>query len=280
MTRRTDHGQLQQVGDVENSLALLFARQDYRDYFERDGYGAYLTWRVPDFSVVSIHVRNDRYRSLPLYETTRSWFLRDRPLRSNPAADECEVRTVVLRLDRQARRSERARAGFYHSIELERADAGLGGDADYTRALADVRSVLRLSPRGTLLLRLVGGHTARGVLPAQKRFTLGGVDGLRARAVLQYTGNQMVLGQAEYVAALPHLVAGDLDLGLHAIAFVDAGSAWDDPSHSWNPQRRRLLVDGGIGLATSEDDLRVYVARNLQEARSRAVLILRLRRSF
>ena len=40
--RRTDHSELQQVDDAENSLALLFARQDYRDYFEREGFGAYL----------------------------------------------------------------------------------------------------------------------------------------------------------------------------------------------------------------------------------------------
>ena len=39
MVRRTDHSELQQVDDVENSLALLLARTDYRDYFERIGGG-------------------------------------------------------------------------------------------------------------------------------------------------------------------------------------------------------------------------------------------------
>src|SRR5712692_6844795 len=41
MVRVTDHSDLQQVEDFENSLALLFARTDSRDYFEREGYGAY-----------------------------------------------------------------------------------------------------------------------------------------------------------------------------------------------------------------------------------------------
>ena len=35
------------------------------------GYGAYLSWRVPDFSSVSVHLRSDRYRSLPLDRGTR-----------------------------------------------------------------------------------------------------------------------------------------------------------------------------------------------------------------
>lgn len=39
--RRTAHSELQQLQDVENSLALLFGRQDYRDYFEREGADAY-----------------------------------------------------------------------------------------------------------------------------------------------------------------------------------------------------------------------------------------------
>jgi len=47
MVRRTDHPELQQVEDLENSLAMLLARTDYRDYFEREGAGIYLSWRRP-----------------------------------------------------------------------------------------------------------------------------------------------------------------------------------------------------------------------------------------
>ena len=64
MVRRTDHSELQQVDDVENSLALLLARTDYRDYFEREGGGVYVSWRVPDFSTVSLHARRDQYRGV------------------------------------------------------------------------------------------------------------------------------------------------------------------------------------------------------------------------
>jgi hypothetical protein len=280
MSRRTDHGDLQQVDDLENSLALLFARQDYRDYFEREGFGAYLTWRVPDFSVVSVHARNDTYRSLAMPDKVRSILERHHVLRDNPPVDEGELHAWSVRLDRQARRTARTRAGFYHRIELERAGYGMGGDFRYTRALADLRSVLRLSPTATLALRAAGGTTPTGVLPPQKEFTTGGVDGLRAHAFAQYRGNQLLLAQAEYTTGLPRVRPSGFDAGLHAIVFVDAGRAWDNAGHGWRPTRQPLQVDGGFGLTTAEDNLRVYVARSLQRSRSEAVFSVRLQRPF
>ena len=280
ISRRTDHSELQQADDVENSLTLLFARQDYRDYFEREGFGAYLSWRVPDFSIISVHARNDTYRSLDLREGTGSVFVRHRALRENPEVDEGDIHAVLLRLERQTQRTARTRAGFYHWIELERAGYGMGGDFEYTRALADLRSVLRLSPTATLAVRAVGGTTATGALPTQKEFTTGGVDGLRAHAFAQYRGNQLLLAQAEYTTALWRVRPRGFDAGLHAIAFVDAGRAWDDAGHGWWPNRQQLQVDGGFGLTTSEDNLRVYVARSLQRPRSSAVFSVRLQRPF
>ena len=280
MSRRTDHSELQQVEDLENSLALLCARQDYRDYFEREGFGAYLTWRIPDVSSASVHVRNDTYRSLRLQGGTRSIFMRGRSLRDNPPVNEGDIHAVLLRLERQARRTARTRAGLYHWIQLERAGYGLGGDFEFTRALADLRSVVRLSPTAGLALRAVGGATLGGSLPAQREFTAGGVDGLRAHAFGQYRGNQLLLAQAEYSTALWPVRHGSRHGWPHAIAFVDAGRAWDDPDHRWEPRRQHLQVDGGFGLASAEDNLRLYVARDLQRPRASAVFSLRLRRPF
>lgn len=284
--RRTDHSDLQQVDDAENSLALLFARQDYRDYFEREGFGAYLAWRAPDVSVVSVHVRNDTYRSLALRPGTPSWFARDRRLRDNPAVAEGEAHAVLLRFERQPRRARRAHAGLYHWIEVERAGAGLGGDFAYTRGLADVRSVLRLTPGTTLVLRAAGGSASAGVLPPQKQFTLGGVDGLRAHAFGRFRGDQLLLGQAECTVALPGPwrgragADGSPRTAAHAIVFVDAGDAWMGHEHAWDPAERPIKVDGGLGLTTAEDNMRVYVARNLQRARASAVISVRLQRPF
>ncbi|HEY2954260.1 MAG TPA: hypothetical protein VGK89_03290 [Candidatus Eisenbacteria bacterium] len=280
MVRRTDHSELQQVDDVENSLALLFGRQDYRDYFEREGFGGYLSWRVPDFSTVSVHLRNDQFRSLPVVWGTRSWFQRDRTLRANPSVEEGEAHAAILRLERLAHRTGRTRAGLYHWIELERAGGRLEGDFDYTRLLGDVRSVMVLTPASSLALRLVGGHAFQGRLPAQKQFTCGGVDGLRAHPFAKYRGDELALAQAEYTLGLWRIRTPATEGGLHAIAFVDCGSAWSNPDHAWDVGRQHIQADGGFGLATSEDEVRVYFARDLQDPGSDFVISLRLQRPF
>lgn len=280
MVRRTDHSELQQVENVENSLALLFGRQDYRDYFEREGFGAYVAWRVPDFSTVSAHLRNDDYRSLQLDPGTRSFFHRSRGLRPNPPVDEGEAHSAIFRLERLAHTTFRTRAGLYHWIDLERAGHGLGGRFEYTRLLADVRSVIRLSPAQTLSVRTVGGHTFDGALPVQKQFTVGGVDGLRAQEFAKYRGDQMLLGQAEYTVGLWLVRSGLFEGGLHAITFVDAGRAWFNPENHWDVGRQRIQTDAGFGLATSEDNVRVYFAKDLRKPRSNFAVSMRLQRPF
>ncbi len=279
LVRRTDHHELHQVPDAENTVALLFARQDYRDYWEREGIGGYVAWRVPDFSNVSVHLRRDEYRTLADRGAT-SWFHRGRTLRLNPPIDDGETHTLAFRLERIAHTTRHSNAGIYHWIEAEWAGRGLGGDFTYTRLLADVRGVLRLSPATTLMLRAVAGHTPGGALPAQKAFPLGGVDGLRAHAFAQYRGDQALLLQAEYIIGIWKLRTGAFEGGLHAIAFVDAGKAWSDPRRRWSVTGQEIELDGGVGLAAAEDKLRIYLAKDLRHSGSDFVASVRLQRPF
>ncbi len=279
MDRRTDHNELQQVPDFENSLALLFVRDDFRDYFEREGVGAYVAARIPHLTRASFHVRSDAYSSLPLNAGTRSWFNRDRPLRDNPAIDDGSAYTLQLRFERQSH-ADRHPHGVDHWIVIERGGMGLGGDFDYVRAFADFRSIVRLSPASTLLLRGVAGHGASGDLPAQREFLVGGVDGLRAHPMAAFRGNQMVLAQAEYIVGLWRLRSPYFDGGLHLIAFVDVGRAWDSPEHHWDVASQRIETDGGFGFGSSEETLRLTFAKNLREPDSDFVVSLRLQRPF
>jgi hemolysin activation/secretion protein len=226
-------------------------------------------------------MRGDEYRSLAVNrDDVVSWFRLTRPLRDNPAIDDGRTRSVLFRLERLARRSSSARAGLYHWGEIERAGGELGGAFDYLRALGDLRSVLRLSPATTLSLRAVVGSCTDGTLPRQKRFGVGGVDGLRAHALNARTGNQVALGQAEYTVGLWALRGEGFEAGLHALAFVDAGTAWDNPSHRWDVTNQRFLSDAGVGVATNEDDLRIYVARDLAASDADWVWSFRLQRPF
>ncbi|TMQ71586.1 MAG: hypothetical protein E6K80_05140 [Candidatus Eisenbacteria bacterium] len=170
-------------------------------------------------------------------------------------------------------------AGFHHWVELESAGGALGGDFDYRRLLADLRSVVRLAPAMTLSLRGVGGSTLHGELPPQRNFTVGGVDGLRAHTFAAFRGDQVALGQLEYSTAIGHIRHGDEENGLHAILFVDTGRAWSHPEN-WDVGHQRFAVDGGFGLSTAEDNLRVYFAKNLQDPSSDFVISARLQRPF
>lgn len=279
LVRRTDHHELHQVSDAENSLMLILSRQDFRDYWEREGMGAYLSWRVPDFSTVSIHFRSDEYRTLVSHGAT-SWFNTDAALRPNPAIDDGETHALSLRLEKGARSTMHTRSGMYHWFEAEFAGGSLGGDFTYTRLLADVRGVMRLSPATTLMLRGVAGSTLHGDLPAQKVFPLGGPDGLRGHTVAQFHGEQAFLTQAEYIIGLWKLRTGAFEGGLHAIVFLDAGQAWDDPGNHWSIGDRRIELDGGLGLAAAEDKARIYFARDLHDNDSSWIITVRLQRSF
>lgn len=280
LVRRTDHAELEQVSDIENTLALLLGRQDYRDYYEREGFGGYLASRLNGISTLSAHLRSDTFRSLETITGTGSLLHRDRELRQNPPIAAGRARTASLRLERLAHRTERSRAGFYHWLDYEQAGGRLGGDFRYTRLLGDARSVVRLSPATTLALRIVGGSALSGALPAQRAFLVGGVDGLRAHPFGHFRGDQMALAQAEYTAGLWRLRSAGFEGGLHAIAFLDAGRAWSNPDHSWDLRNQRLALDGGFGLGTSEDNLRVYFAKNLRDADSPLVISARLQRPF
>jgi hypothetical protein len=280
MYRRTDHNDLQQMSDFENSLALLLGRTDDRDYFEREGQGVYLALRVPRVTRASLRFNSDRYRSLSTWTDTRSWAHTGRPLRVNPAIDDGDVHALQLRFERAPRMPRRLRVGLDHWIEIERAGHGMGGDFSYTRALADVRSMLRLTPASTLSLRAVGGHNPDGDLPRQREFTVGGPDGLRAHPVDAFRGNRIALGQAEYDVGLWSMRGDGFENGIHALAFVDAGGAWHGTRGSWDPISQRFAADGGVGVATSDNSLRVYFAKDLHDAGRDVVISVRLQRPF
>ena len=116
--------------------------------------------------------------------------------------------------------------------------------------------------------------------PVQKLFPVGGVDGLRAHEFAKYRGNQMCVGQAEYTIGLWRVRSGLFEGGLHAIAFVDAGRAWTNPGNRWDLERQHIETDGGLGLSSSEDNLRVYFSKNLKQPDSDFVVSLRLQRPF
>jgi hypothetical protein len=90
----------------------------------------------------------------------------------------------------------------------------------------------------------------------------------------------VALAQAEYTLGLWALRGEGFEAGLHAIAFVDAGTAWANPAGRWDLARQHVDTDVGLGLATDDDGMRLYVARNLNDRDADFVWMLRLQRPF
>jgi hypothetical protein len=89
----------------------------------------------------------------------------------------------------------------------------------------------------------------------------------------------VALGQLEYSIGLHAFGAPAMSGGPQVLLFADTGTAWDHATGG-ELASQRFALDAGVGLATADDDLRVTVARNLQDADSGVVVALRLQRPF
>ena len=108
---------------------------------------------------------------------------------------------------------------------------------------------------------------------------LGGVDGLRAHAFGSYHGDRVALAQLEYSVGVNALRTRAFAAGPQFLAFLDTGTAWNHAT-AGDLVAQHFAADGGVGLATADDDLRLTCAKNLQHPESGVVVTLRLQRPF
>lgn len=186
--------------NLEASLATFLLHTDYRDYYERRGWSAFLRFDLPYLPVElrAEYVQEDH----EFAPEGNPWSLTDdgEPWRPQILVAEGDVRflegslTVDTRNDR-----EDATDGWFLQA---RARQGLGGDliqpehraspleqaslmeprdydTEFTTGFLDVRSYNRVGPRSSLSLRgLVGGALRDSRLPPQYQHALGGEGSL------------------------------------------------------------------------------------------------------
>jgi hypothetical protein len=179
------------LGEVGWSSFLL--QRDYRDYFDRRGYGGSLWAQLTRSLRLEVSRRRDEERSV---RATDPWslFRNSDRWRPNPAIDDGHYITTGAQLDFDTR-NERylpstgwlIRARFEHSSTgdvapvdlpgLVRPEIPLGRRYRFDRVLLDVRRYTRITPA----LRVNGRLRAEGWLdgdrlPVQRRVSLGGPD--------------------------------------------------------------------------------------------------------
>ena len=251
---------------------------DFRDYYQRVGWSAYTTHNVGGVLQLTGRYQWDEFESL---EQNVDWGIFAGRLgrvtfRPNPTVPDQQIRSLRsdVQLDTRDRRSD-PRRGWFANALFERAGGFLGGDARFKRYLADVRRYQPLGPGSRADLHLRVG-TAKGRLSRPYLYSLGGYGSLRGYQFKEFTGDRMVLINAEYWVDAERQWHADVPVDdLHLGAFVDAGSTWfaddaDDPFDQVGQLLGAASRDSvpewqtNVGLALGlGGDVMIYAARPL-----------------
>jgi len=260
------------IGDEENLLAVALLREDYRDYFRRQGAAASLVAAAPEWLRVEAGLRSEDHEAM---RNTATWSVHSGRFRPNLPIEEGTLRSVFASL--------RLGTPLNHvALAWERAGEDvIGGDFGYSLAEVLLRSRVPVAEAQHLDLRVRAASNLRGALPLQRRFLLGGLGSVRgydyqsllvthpAGPQALYGGERMLLANLEYGVGLFE----ELEL----FALYDAGMAWADQDAEF--ALGDLKDSAGLGLGSADAGLRLNILRTL-DGSDETVLELRLERAF
>lgn len=257
------------IGESENHLAAFFFKEDYRDYFTRNGTTLHARIDLPASSSVKLEYLDDRYTSL---STSADWslFRGSTTFRPNPPIHEGDMNSLVATYTLDTVDSDKCVPnGARVSFSVEKAGGRFDGDFDFTTLMLDARNYVKLSPFQFLRYHFKLGTRTQGTLPLQREFYVGGIGTLRGHDYKNLTGDQMVLGSIEYGA-----YAGK-KMGL--FVFVDSGRAWRGDGGF---KDQRLELDAGVGIELLCHQTQIYAARDVKDPDSPILVGVRLNRTF
>ncbi len=297
------------ITDGENSLAAVFLKEDFRDYYRQLGYQFYVSPSVTKNLQFQFGYHNYHLENL---EKATNWsiFGGDKEFRENPAVlwngfvsfegdQTTHIRSFVLDFSFDSRdHKTRSRQGWVLQAFAEKAGDGLDSDVDFERLILDVRRYQPLGWNEHLYLRLRAA-TSTGWLPPGYWFDLGGLSTLRGFDHKAFTGNRMVLANIEYhLSRLDEwFVLNDFDV----ILFLDSGKAWftHDPeilgSYPFGPRGATpesldegfegltfgsLNTNWGVAIADPDNYWRLNFARRTGDINSGFVVTFRIARPF
>ena len=184
----------------ENNVAAIFVREDYRDYYQREGFSAHIARYSRGGSLstmMDVRYLNDRYNTM-FNTTTWSLFGGSHGFRANPAINEGIMKSVLLTAGISTTERYRNRTeGWDLYGRMEYAGKEFGGDFDFNQAIVDVRRFQQLSDEDQISLRIRAG-SLEGNQIVQKHFELGGANTMPAYGFKEFSGNRMVLANLEY----------------------------------------------------------------------------------
>jgi hypothetical protein len=267
------------VSSLENTASALFLHRDYWDVYEAEGFRGFA--RVGVAGWLQLRAGYTGQDEAPL-ATRADWsvFRQEEDFEANPPVPEGESRVVELLLEVDSRPADpdfgtKSRAAWgawehWSRVVWERGDGGLGGDVDYWKMTADVRTAWRLSPRQEVVAHILAGagEGREGTLPPQRRYELGGLGTLHGHRFRSLAGDRAALLNVEVSLALHRRV--------NAVVFGDAGTAWD----AGTLFDQRIPVDLGAGVRLGATGPMLLAARTVNAADADVRVHFRLRSSF
>jgi cytoskeletal protein CcmA (bactofilin family) len=280
------------IGLGENTAAAFFIHEDFRDYFQRSGFGVNLGYAVQqDYLTgqVKVGYLSDEYQSVT-NQTEWSLFGGNKIFRLNPLIDEGMMRSVVGSAGvSTVTTTFYGPEGWSILATAEGARKSLKSDFEFNRYVADVRRYQPLGRYDNFNVRVRAG-SSDGLLPVQKAFDMGGLGTLPAFPFKGESGNRMLLMNAELVINGDFL--GDLSFWpswllreINFVVFSDAGLVRTMPAAArWtegfdNIRFSDFRHDVGVGVGTRSGSFRVaFVWRTDRSEPAR--LIFRIARPF
>ncbi len=276
------------IPTFENSLAALFLREDFQDYYRREGFSAYLSHDISEYLTLTGEFRKDHHYDLKR-KTNWSIFGGDKKFRENPLVEEIEFKSLIAKLTLDTRNSYKyPDQGWFINLIGEFAGEEFNKNGiDFDRFIVDIRRYQPITYGENLDFRFRAG-SSRGVLPTELKFDLGGLSTLRGYKFKEFENhNRMLLGNIEYRIhgrrnPLNSIMGGDFSL----ILFTDAGYVWsavdtlrandgfDDLD--WED----LYTAIGFAISNRDGNVRLNFAKRLDEKGEPIVVTFRINRPF
>jgi hypothetical protein len=249
----------------ENSASALFLHRDYWDWYEAEGLRAFANFYVTRTITLTTAMRKDDEASL---RNANDWsvFNPSEEFPENPAILDGEYRGYEVSAaydtrprqdgDNISQRSTWPSWTRWHRISWERGDGGLGGDFDLWRVTGDFRNYFRIAPNQNISTRLLAGtgEGEGGFLPPERRYEIGGLGTLRGHNYRSLRGDHVALGNVQYAIGVGHRG--------WALAFLDAGTAWDSGSLF----DQHIPIDLGTGFRIGQSGPTLLIAHGINDS--------------
>ncbi len=184
----------------ENTATSLLVREDYRDYFQREGFSVHTARYTRENYATLFDVRYsyDRYKSL---ENSVNWSLfgGKKSFRNNPIISEGIMRSVKVSAGLSTvEKFRRISEGWNLFSSVEYAGSQLGGDFNFTDLLVDIRRYQPLTGSDQVSARVRVG-ALEGDLLQQRALEIGGANTMPGFSFKEFAGNRMILANLEYL---------------------------------------------------------------------------------